>query len=155
MEAELHKKIEGIRNQIGMLSDKRNTILRVNRAAKNAMDVFRDILEKEKLERGDLELIIQNIKVYEDHLEIKLKADVDALIRCGSVEMAANFEQGSMDILKTEVIQSSVHRKDKVYAVNVISDGDPSQTTLTPGEIFCFAMPDLSKRNLWKDTEKP
>lgn len=137
MEAELHKKIEGIRNQIGMLSDKRNTILRVNRAAKSAMDVFRDILEKEKLERSDLELIIQNIKVYEDHLEIQLKADVDALIRCGNVEMAANFEQGSMDILKIEVVQSSVHRKDKVYAVNVISNGDPLEIyTEKDGEVI-------------------
>lgn len=137
MEAELHKKIEGIRNQIGMLSDKRNTILRVNRAAKSAMDVFRDILEKEKLERSDLELIIQNIKVYEDHLEIQLKADVDALIRCGNVEMAANFEQGSMDILKIEVVQSSVHRKDKVYAVHVINNGDPLEIyTEKDGEVI-------------------
>ena len=137
MEAELHKKIEGIRNQIGMLSDKRNTILRVNRAAKSAMDVFRDILEKEKLERSDLELIIQNIKVYEDHLEIQLKADVDALIRCGNVEMAANFEQGSMDILKTEVVQTAIHRKDKVYAVNVISNGDPLEIyTEKDGEVI-------------------
>ncbi len=27
-----------------------------------------------------------------------------------------------------------------------IREGDPSQTTLTPEEIFCFAMLDLSKR---------
>ena len=138
MEAELQKKIEGIRNQIEMLSDKRNTILRVNRAAKTAMDVFRDILQKEKLERNDLELIISKIKVYEDHLEILLKADVDALIRCGTVEMAANFDQGSMDILQTELVQSSFHRKDKVYAVNVISDGDPLEiyTEKDGGVIF-------------------
>ena len=138
MEAELQKKIEGIRNQIEMLSDKRNTILRVNRAAKTAMDVFRDILQKEKLERNDLELIISKIKVYEDHLEILLKADVDALIRCGTVEMAANFDQGSMDILQTELVQSSFHRKDKVYAVNVISNGDPLEiyTEKDGGVIF-------------------
>lgn len=138
MEAELQKKIEGIRNQIEMLSDKRNTILRVNRAAKTAMDVFRDILQKEKLERNDLELIISKIRVYEDHLEILLKADVDALIRCGTVEMAANFDQGSMDILQTELVQSSFHRKDKVYAVNVISDGDPLEiyTEKDGGVIF-------------------
>ena len=138
MEAELQKKIEGIRNQIEMLSDKRNTILRVNRAAKTAMDVFRDILQKEKLERNDLELIISKIRVYEDHLEILLKADVDALIRCGAVEMAANFDQGSMDILRTELVQSSFHRKDKVYAVNVISDGDPLEiyTEKDGGVIF-------------------
>jgi len=138
MESELHKKIEGIRNQIDMLSDKRNTILRVNRAAKTAMEVFRDILQKEKLERNDLELIISRIKVYEDHLEIILKADVDALIRCGTVEMAANFDTGSMDILNSVLVQSSFHRKDKVYTVNVISGGDPLEiyTEKDGGVIF-------------------
>lgn len=138
MEAELQKKIEGIRNQIEMLSDKRNTILRVNRAAKTAMDVFRDILEKEKLERNDLELIISKIKVYEDHLEILLKADVDALIRCGAVEMAANFDQGIKDSLSVTLVQSAAKQKDKVFDVNVISDGDPLEiyTEKDGGVIF-------------------
>ena len=138
MEAELQKKIEGIRNQIEMLSDKRNTILRVNRAAKTAMDVFRDILQKEKLERNDLELIISKIKVYEDHLEIMLKADVDALIRCGTVEMAANFDTGIKDSLSVTLVQSAAKQKDKVFDVNVISDGDPLEiyTEKDGGVIF-------------------
>ena len=138
MEAELQNKITGIRNQIDMLADKRNTILRVNRAAKLAMDVFRDILEKESLERNDLELVIKKIRVYEDHLEIELRRDIDQLIRCESLEMAVNFEQGSMDILKTELVQSSIHRKEKVYTVNVISDGDPLEiyTEKDGGVIF-------------------
>ena len=138
MEAELQNKITGIRNQIDMLADKRNTILRVNRAAKLAMDVFRDILAKESLERNDLELVIKKIRVYEDHLEIELRRDIDQLIRCESLEMAVNFEQGSMDILKTELVQSSIHRKDKVYTVNVISDGDPLEiyTERDGGVIF-------------------
>ena len=138
MEAELQKKIEGIRNQIEMLSDKRNTILRVNRAAKTAMDVFRDILQKEKLERNDLELIISKIKVYEDHLEILLKADVDALIRCGTVEMAANFDTGIRDSLSVTLVQSAAKQKDKVFDVNVISDGDPLEiyTEKDGGVIF-------------------
>ena len=138
MEAELQKKIEGIRNQIEILSDKRNTILRVNRAAKTAMDVFRDILQKEKLERNDLELIISKIKVYEDHLEIILKADVDALIRCGAVEMAANFDTGIKDNLSFTLVQSATHQKDKVFDVNVISDGDPLEiyTEKDGGVIF-------------------
>ena len=138
MEAELQKKIEGIRNQIEILSDKRNTILRVNRAAKTAMDVFRDILQKEKLERNDLELIISKIKVYEDHLEIILKADVDALIRCGAVEMAANFNQGIRDSLSVTLVQSAAKQKDKVFDVNVISDGDPLEiyTEKDGGVIF-------------------
>ena len=138
MEAELQKKIEGIRNQIEMLSDKRNTILRVNRAAKTAMDVFRDILQKEKLERNDLELIISKIKVYEDHLEILLKADVDALIRCGTVEMAANFDTGIRDSLSVTLVQSAAKQKDKVFDVHVISDGDPLEiyTEKDGGVIF-------------------
>ena len=138
MEAELQKKIEGIRNQIEMLSDKRNTILRVNRAAKTAMDIFRDILQKEKLERNDLELIISKIKVYEDHLEILLKADVDALIRCGTVVMAANFDTGIKDNLSVTLVQSAAKQKDKVFDVNVISDGDPLEiyTEKDGGVIF-------------------
>ena len=138
LEAELHKKIAGIRHQIEMLSDKRNTIIKVNRAAKTALDVFEDILNKETLDRNDLELIIRRIRVYEDHLEIELKADVDTLIRCGTLEEAVNFKQGSMDILKTELVQSSFHRKDKVYTVNVISDGDPLEiyTEKDGGVIF-------------------
>ena len=138
MEAELQKKIEGIRHQIEMLADKRNTILRVNRAAKLAMDVFQDILNKEVLERNDLELVIKKIRVFEDRLEIELRPDIDQLIRCESMEAAVNFEQGSMDILQTELVQSSVHRKDKVYTVNVISDGDPLEiyTEKDGGVIF-------------------
>jgi len=138
METDLQKKIEGIRHQIDMLADKRNTILRVNRAAKLAMDVFQDILEKEALERNDLELVIKKIQVYEDHLEIELRSDIDQLIRCESLETAVNFEQGSMDILKTELVQSSQKRKDKVYTVNVISDGDPLEiyTEKDGGVIF-------------------
>ena len=125
MEAELQKKIEGIRHQIDMLADKRNTIFRVNRAAKLALDVFQDILDKEALDRNDLELVIKKIRVFEDHLEIELRRDIDQLLRCDSMEAVVNFEQGSMDILKTELVQSSQKRKDKVYTVNVISDGDP------------------------------
>lgn len=52
LEGDLQKRIEGIGHQIELLSDKRNTIIRVNRAARTAMEVFRDILNKERLERG-------------------------------------------------------------------------------------------------------
>ncbi len=36
-----------------------------------------------------------------------------------------------------------------------IREGDPSQTTWSPWERFCFAMLDLSKRTMGQDTEKP
>ena len=45
LEAELTQRIAGIQHQIEFASDKRNTIIRINRVAKTAMDVFHDILE--------------------------------------------------------------------------------------------------------------
>ena len=150
MEADLQKKIDGIHHQIDLLSDKRNTIIQVNRVAKTAIDVFRDILEKDKLERNDLELLIDKILVFEDHLEIKLKADIDTLLRCGTLpaetEDAANFSEGTenielqsvgadahirprvdegIDPYETELVQSAKNREDKVFRVHVICNGDP------------------------------
>ena len=140
MEADLQKKIDGIHHQIDLLSDKRNTIIQVNRVAKTAIDVFRDILEKDKLERNDLELLIDKIFVYEDHLEIKLKADIDTLLRCGTLpaetEDAANFSEGTENIENT-LIQSSKNREDKVFRVHVISNGDPLEIyTEKDGEVI-------------------
>ena len=76
-----HRRASSTRSN--MPADKRNTIIQVNRAAKTAMEVFDDILSKDMLDRKDLQLIIEKIKVYEDHLEIQLKADIDSLLRCG------------------------------------------------------------------------
>lgn len=140
MEADLQKKIDGIHHQIDLLSDKRNTIIQVNRVAKTAIDVFRDILEKDKLERNDLELLIDKILVYEDHLEIKLKTDIDTLLRCGKLpaetEDAANFSEGTENIENT-LIQSSKGREDKFFRVHVISNGDPLEIyTSKDGEVI-------------------
>ena len=138
LEAELMQKIEGLNRQIDMLSDKRNTIILVNRSAKTAMDVFRDILQKDTLERNDLELIIDRIKVYEDHLDIQLKADIDILLKCGLEALAANFKLGIEDISLKRVVQKAIHQKDKVFDVNVISEGDPLEiyTEKDGGVIF-------------------
>lgn len=124
LEEELQKKIDGLNHQIDLLSDRRNTVIQVNRAAKTALDVFADILNKETLDRNDLELIIDRVLVFEDHLEIKLQRDIDSLLRCGTLEDAANFNEGIENNLKT-VIQSARNRADKVFDVNVINDGDP------------------------------
>ena len=49
LEAELTQRIAGIQHQIEFASDKRNTIIRINRVAKTAMDVFHDILKSRRL----------------------------------------------------------------------------------------------------------
>ena len=137
LEEELQKKIDGLNHQIDLLSDKRNTVIKVNRAAKTALEVFADILAKEKLDRNDLELIIDRVLVFEDHLEIKLQRDIDSLLRCGTLEEAANFNSGIENSLHCRLVQSADKRPDKVFDVNVIHDGDPLEIyTSREGEVI-------------------
>ena len=136
MEAELQKKIDGLNHQIDLLSDKRNTIIQLNRTAKTAIDVFRDIQEKDKLERNDLELLIDRILVFEDHLEIRLQADIDSILRSSGLEEAVNFNSGTENIEKT-LIQSYKNHEDKVFRVNVVSNGEPLEIyTDRDGEVI-------------------
>ena len=142
LESDLIRRMEGLQNQLQMTADKRNTIIRVNRAAKTALEVFDDILNKEKLERNDLELIIRKIRVFEDHVEVQLQSDVDSILRCGTLpetlEDAANFPDGTEDISPITIVQSAERRPDKVFRANVISDGDPLEiyTDKDGGVIF-------------------
>lgn len=137
LESDLQKKIEGISHQIELLADKRNTIIQVNRAARTALEVFQDILNKDHLERNDLELIIDHIKIYEDHLEIQLQADVDAILQSAAQEEAVNFKSGIENIVSCRIVQSATHQKDKVFDVHVISDGDPLEIyTEKDGEVI-------------------
>ena len=150
LEHDLIQRINGLKNQLQMAADKRNTIIQVNRAAKTAMEVFDDLLSKEHLDRKDLQLIIEKIKVYEDHLEIRLKADIDCLLRCGELlheedSVAAmarqgdtvNFPDGTGDISTITIVQSAKQRPDKVFCANVISNGDPLEIyTSKDGEVI-------------------
>ena len=142
LESDLVRRMEGLQNQLQMTADKRNTIIRVNRAAKTALEVFDDILNKEKLERNDLDLIIRKIRVFEDHVEVQLQSDVDSILRCGTLpetlEDAANFPDGTEDISPITIVQSAERRPDKVFRANVISDGDPLEiyTDKDGGVIF-------------------
>lgn len=129
LEADLLRKIEGLQSQIEHVTDRRNTIIRTNRAAKTAMEVFDDIIGKEKLEKQDLELIIERIKVYEDHVEIQLKANIDTLLRRG--------ELPEPDTEPVTVVQASTHHADRAISANVISDGDPLEIfTDKDGEVI-------------------
>ena len=144
LESDLLRRIEGLQNQIAMTADKRNTIIRVNRAAKTAMEVFDDILNKEKLERADLELIIRKIMVYEDHLDIQLQTDVDSILQSGVLpeeekpEAVAAMAPVSPHPYEVQIIQESDKHNNKVFAVNVINDGDPLEiyTDREGGVIF-------------------
>ena len=85
IEDELINRIKGLQNQMNLSVDKRNDIIRINRLAKTAIDIFNDILNKKNLDKKDLELIIDKIVVFEDRIHVKLKADIDNLLKVGVV----------------------------------------------------------------------
>ena len=146
LEADLVRRIANLQKQIQLAADKRNTIIRVNRAAKTAMEVFDDLLHKEHLDRSDLQLIIDKIKVYEDHLEVWLKADIDTLLHCGTLpnENAPVAVEGdiiafseSTEARPVALVQQTSNRPDKVFRVTVISNGDPLEIyTTREGEVI-------------------
>ena len=123
--AECDERIEGFENQIKMTYDKHNTIVSANRTAQLAIDLFDEILNKEKLEKNDLDLLIDKIYIYEDHIHIKLKDDIDHILHSGNANLAK------------EQNQQSKNTKDKKFSVSVISDGDPLEIyTATDGEVI-------------------
>ena len=129
LESDLLRRMEGIQNQIAMTVDKRNTIIQVNRVAKTALEVFNGILNKPKLDRNDLQLIIQKIKVYEDRIEIQLKADIDSILQSGTLpderpEAVAAMAPVSDRLYEIQIIQESDKHNDKVFTVKVISNGE-------------------------------
>lgn len=134
MEAELTKRIAGLEAQFARANDMRNTMIETNRRAKTVIEVFDDILRKERLDKRDIGLIVDRITVYEDHLSVKLKSDVDTILSLEDKEETVNFPVGSKDIV---IVQKSAHRADKVFTVNVISEGDPLEIyTDTEGEVI-------------------
>ncbi len=155
MEAELEGKITGLQHQIELTADKRNTIIRVNRASKLAMDVFADLLNKDKLDRNDLQVVIEKIRVFEGRIEVQLKNDVDSLLRCRMLpEESAGSEQGGMaaevsghygdgshggdaEKLAISIVEDTIHHQNKTFHVNAVTSGDPLEIfTEKDGEVI-------------------
>ncbi|MBQ8303002.1 MAG: recombinase zinc beta ribbon domain-containing protein, partial [Clostridia bacterium] len=149
---EANNRIEGLTNQLALVADTTNTIVKVNRVARSVIEIFDDIIEKDKLDKHTLHLIIDRIIIYEDNIEIKLQADVDELLRTGTIEhmkhneeseIPVNFNSDTEDIERaTEdysivAAQRARNQRDKVFRVNVISDGDPLEIyTDREGEVI-------------------
>ena len=134
MEEELLTRIEMLEKQFGDVNNLRNNMITANRKAKTVIEVFDGVLKKEKLDKRDIGLIVEKITVFEDHLNVRLKSDVDELLSLEDTEHTVNFKSGSKDILVT---QRSADRADKVFTVNVIKEGDPLEIyTNSSGEVI-------------------
>ena len=140
MESSLVERITGLQNQITLNQDRRNLIIRVNRKAKTALDVFDDILQKDHLDSRDLALLVEEIVIYEDHIDVKLKADIDALLTSGAAvdEETGNpvhFKPGAEGAVT--LVQRAKNTRDKAFCVNTVSDGDPLEIyTDRDGEVI-------------------
>ena len=140
---ELTLRLEGLRNQMQLAADKHNMIVKVNRTAKTVMNVFDEILNKKALTKADVDFIIQRITVYEERIDIKLRSDLDNLLRtgtlpeCSAERSAANFNSGTK---KAESLTPFAHisrKKGDILSVNVISEGDPLEIyTNNDGEVI-------------------
>ena len=132
LEAEDAAKLKGLQNQLEMFADHRNNVIRVNRLARTALEIFDSILAKDRLDKKDLEFLIERITVYEDRIDIQLKADVDALLHVSqseAIEQAANGEE----ITYNPPAHSPVREK----TVTVVSGGDPLEIyTDRDGEVI-------------------
>ena len=149
---EANNRIEGLTNQLALVADTTNTIVKVNRVARSVIEIFNDIIERDKLDKQTLHLIVDRIIIYEDNIEIKLQADVDELLRTGTIahlhsegesEEAENFNSGTENIEKAAedhsmvAVQRARNQRDKVFRVNVISGGDPLEIyTDREGEVI-------------------
>lgn len=143
--SELTMQIEGFRNQIQLETDRHNTIVQLNRTAKTVMEVFDNILNKESLTKVDVDFIIDRINVFTDHIDIKLRSDIDTLLRTGipeelqpeTAEVSANFKFGTKKTDVTSLIAHIPQRKGDALSVNIISDGDPLEIyTSSDGEVI-------------------
>ena len=84
MENELNNKITTLKAQIELEEKNNKNKENIVQAKKDALKIFDDILNKEKLDKQDLENIIDCIYIYEDKIIIKLKSNIENILDLGS-----------------------------------------------------------------------
>ena len=102
----------------------------MNRTAKTVMEIFDTILNKESLSKIDVDFIVDRIDVYKNRIDIKLKSDIDALLKVGippelqTEETAANFNSGTKKSENLTPFAKVKTSKGEILSVNIISEGE-------------------------------
>jgi len=153
----LTRHITGLKNQLQMTADKHNTMVQASRIAKSVIEIFDSIAEKDVLEKTDVTFIVDRITVNTDSVEIKLKPDIDKLLRCGKpvrrrkkkTEEPENFTQGTENYEAKPITVPIPKSKDGSLSVNTVKYGDPLEIyTNSEGEVIFkkySAMSELSE----------
>ena len=113
------------------------------------LEIFDDIINKPALDKNDLNFIIDKIVVFENRIEIHLKADIDCLLKYGTLTeqqlvtvgadgSAENFNQGTKIGKSAGQLAAAVtDSRGRNLSVNVISNGDPLEIYTNPdGEVI-------------------
>ena len=132
---ELAGRIDGLQNQIELVANRHSNAVRANRVAKTAVEVFDKVLNKEKLDKCDIELIIERITVYESRIDIQLKADLSHVLQHGGVD-------------ELVVTQESAKRKSKAFSVEAVSEGENVESAAELPELdsYCYWLGKLGER---------
>jgi DNA invertase Pin-like site-specific DNA recombinase len=175
LETETMQRINGLQKQISAANENRNKYVKLNRMTKTVLDVFNDIINKPKLDRTDLQLIIDRIIVYKDHIDIKLKADVDAILRSNTEKEdteSSNFNQDSKVILKLGNVRSVLFMErgntptstkyqlrtssqhDRLFTVNVVQRGGAHAVEVLTPSHKCGGRNNLQKERKCKKSKR-
>lgn len=138
MESELNNKITMLNTQIENEEKNKAKKQNVIQAKKDALKIFDDILNKEKLDKKDLETIIDCIYIYEDKIIIKLKSNIENMLDLGN---QLGFSRKNI----TAIQKNKNHNDRKFFTQvkkgqncsNVINNGDPLEIfTDKEGEVI-------------------
>ncbi len=160
LENELCAKIEGYKTQLIMCNDKTDNIKSLKRNSDYIIETFDTILQKDELTELDLKNVVDKIYVYENHIEIKLDSDIEALL-LNDYQIGHNgieIERIAEDYFKEEIMLNITHQapkmldvilathkpfgndmvnKDEIYSHNAINNGDPLEIfTDAEGEVI-------------------
>lgn len=126
-------KLKGLEAQLALYADHRNNVIRLNRVSRTVLEIFDEILKKDKLDKQDLEFLIDRITVYEDRIDIQLKADIDTLLH---VSATSCIEAAAQSAEKTRYTPPA-HSSSADKPVTIVSGGDPLEIyTDRDGEVI-------------------
>lgn len=156
LENEYAAKIKGLENQLELMNKQSVSVAESRQLTKTALQVFDDILKKDKLDKSDLSFIIEKIVVYDGdagHIDIQLKPDIELLLKssCFTKNEKESLEAAAPDApldksLNTTFELKIPKHKEKLYNINVVSEGDPLVPPLSLIENYCYAIYLLSSR---------
>ena len=138
MENELNNKLDILKNQIEIEKNNCQNQKNITTAKKDAQKVFEEILKKDKLDKQDLQTIIECIYIYEDKIIIKLKSNIENILDLGN---ELGFSRKNI----TAIQKNKKHNDRKFFTQvkkgdlcsNVIKEGDPLEIfTDKEGEVI-------------------